>query len=215
MWRWGFNACGSAAMSGLDSRVPHMVDIVLFHHAHGQTPGFHAFGSELRARGHVVHTPDLYDGRVFEDLEEGVAFAEELGFHELIRRGRQAAEALPSALVCAGFSMGTLPAQALAQTRPGAAGALFYHGGLPTATFEQPWPAGTPVQLHTMEQDPWAEFEEMDAFVHEVPDAEFFRYPGSGHLFADPGLADYDEAASALLLRRTHDFLERVSARLS
>ena len=52
-----------------------------------------------------------------------MAYAEELGFpDEIIGRGEQAANELPNELVYAGFSLGVVPAQKLAQTRPGARG---------------------------------------------------------------------------------------------
>ncbi|MGH6919425.1 MAG: dienelactone hydrolase family protein, partial [Geminicoccaceae bacterium] len=112
-----------------------MATVVLFHHAQGQTPGFLTFADDLRAAGHTIHAPDLYDGRTFRDLREGVAYAEQVGFPEIIRRGSDAAKVLPADIVYAGFSLGVLPAQALAQTRPGARGALFFHACVPPSEF--------------------------------------------------------------------------------
>src|SRR5258707_9913023 len=103
-----------------------MTELLLFHHAQGQTQGFLAFADELRAVGHVVHTPDLYDGNTFTDLDEGVGYAREVGFATIGERGRLAADDLPNDLVYAGFSLGVLPAQMLAQTRAGAKGALLF-----------------------------------------------------------------------------------------
>src|SRR5689334_9475871 len=125
-----------------------MTTVLLFHHALGQTTGFLAFADELRNAGHTVHTPDLYEGRVFDDLDRGVDNAREVGFGEIIRRGVAAADELPTDVVYAGFSLGVMPAQALAQGRRGARGALFYLGTLPPSEFNSPWPAGLPVQVH-------------------------------------------------------------------
>jgi hypothetical protein len=108
-----------------------MADVLLFHHAQGQTPGFLGFADELRNAGHDVHAPDLYHGRTFDDLTDGVAYADEIGFEDIVARGVGAAEGLPTGLVYAGFSLGVLPAQKLAQTRPGARGALLFHSCLP------------------------------------------------------------------------------------
>ncbi|MDQ3990419.1 MAG: dienelactone hydrolase family protein [Actinomycetota bacterium] len=188
-----------------------MTETLLFHHAQGQTSGFLAFADQWRAAGHVVHTPDLYDGATFESLDEGVAYAESLGFDEIVRRGAAAAAALPSQIVYAGFSLGALPAQFLTQTRPDARGAMLLHGGVPTAEFAGPWPVGVPVQLHAMDADEWVEIDVLEALAREIPEAELFLYPGAGHLFADSSLGDYDEDASALLLQRTLMFLERLS----
>ena len=115
-----------------------MTTVLLFHHARGQTAGFLAFADELREAGNTVHAPDLYDGTTSRDLNEGVAHAEQIGFAELIRRGAVAADALPADIVYADFSLGVLPAQSLAQTRPGATGALLYQACVPPSAFASP-----------------------------------------------------------------------------
>lgn len=188
-----------------------MAEILLFHHAHGRTPGFLGFADQLREAGHTVHTPDLYDGRIFEDLDAGVAFAQQVGFLEVIARGAAAARDLPPAVVYAGFSLGALPAQALAQTRPGAVGALLFHGGEPTSEFGGPWPVGAPLQMHVMQDDPWVDLKVCQALAEEAQPSELFVYPGSGHLFADPGSPDFEPTFARLLMERTLDFLRRVA----
>ena len=191
-----------------------MAEVVLFHHAQGLTPGVAAFADELRRAGHTVHAPDLYNGRTFATLEEGLAYAEEIGFDEVTERGIQAAEALPAELVYAGFSLGLGPAQRLAQTRPGARGALLFYACLPVSEFGPSWPAGVPVQIHAMESDP--EFDNgwdlpaARALVEEAEDGELFLYPGDQHLFADSSLPSYDANAAALLGQRVLDFLARI-----
>src|SRR5919112_5191184 len=191
-----------------------MAEVVLFHHAQGLTPGVVAFAEELRRAGHTVHAPDLYEGRTFATLEEGVAHTEEIGFGEVIERGVRAVKGLPPELVYAGFSMGVGSAQRLAQTRPGARGALLLHACLPVSEFGPSWPAGVPVQVHAMEADP--EFDNgwdlpaARALVEEAEDGELFLYPGDQHLFADSSLPSYDADAAALLGQRVLDFLDRI-----
>jgi dienelactone hydrolase len=189
-----------------------MTTVLLFHHAQGQTPGFLAFAQELREAGHTVHAPDLYEGKTFEDIDEGVANARRVGFEEIVRRGTEAAEALSADIVYAGFSLGVMPAQSLAQTRPGARGAIFFHGAMPPAEFGGPWPDGVPLQIHFMDDDPWAEEDRpaAETLAKEVEGVELFIYPGSGHLFADPSSDDYDEPSARLLTDRTFAFLDRV-----
>jgi dienelactone hydrolase len=189
-----------------------MAEVLLFHHAQGQTEGFLAFADELRAAGHVVHTPDLYDGKTFTDLDEGVGYAKEVGFDTIGERGRRAADGLPNELVYAGFSLGVMPAQELAQTRPGAKGALFFSAALPPSEFGGSWPQGVPLQIHMMEDDEWVD-EDLPAareLVETVNDAELFLYPGDRHLFADNSLPDFDEGAATLLKQRVLAFLEAV-----
>ena len=188
-----------------------MTEVLLFHHAHGRTEGVEAFAEELRQAGHMVHVPDLYDGRAFATLDEGIAYAREVGFGEVLERGVRAADGLPGELVYAGFSLGVMPAQQLAQTREGAMGALFFHACLPASEFGGSWPAGVPVQIHAMEADPFfVDDGDIDAareLVGSTEEAELFLYPGSEHLFADPGLPSYDVEATALLKQRVLDFL--------
>jgi dienelactone hydrolase len=193
-------------------RVWAMAEILLFHHAQGQTEGFLAFADRLREAGHTVHTPDMYDGRTFETLDEGLDYAREVGFGNVIARGTAAADGLPAELVYAGFSLGVMPAQELAQTRPGACGALLFESCAPTSEFSSGWPDGVPVQVHGMDNDPFFAEEGGDldaarALVEEADDAELFLYPGNVHLFADSSLASYDAKAAALLTERALDFL--------
>jgi dienelactone hydrolase len=187
-----------------------MAEVLLFHHAMGQTEGFHAFADELRRAGHTVHTPDLFEGRTFASIEEGVAYAEQVGFSEIIERGERAASALPDELVYAGFSLGVVPAQKLAQTRTGARGALFFYSCVPVSEFGT-WPPDVPVQIHGMDADPIFVGEgDLDAareLVKMAEHGEIFLYPGNQHYFADSSLPSYDPEAAALLTQRVLDFL--------
>jgi dienelactone hydrolase len=187
-----------------------VAEVLLFHHAQGRTRGVVAFADELRRAGHVVHAPDLFDGRTFGSLDEGVAYAREVGFGEIIKRGTRAADKLPQELVYAGFSLGVLPAQKLAQTRAGAQGALLFYACVPTAEFGS-WPDGVPVQIHAMDADPiFTEEGDLDAaraLVESVKQAQLFLYPGDRHYFADASLPSYDQDAAALLTERVLSFL--------
>jgi dienelactone hydrolase len=188
-----------------------MAEVLLFHHAQGLTSGVLAFADELRAAGHVVHAPDLYDGKTFPDLEAGIGYAKEVGFGTIGERGRRAADGLPNELVYAGISLGVMPAQELAQTRAGARGALFFSAALPASEFGGAWPPGVPLQIHMMEDDEWS-LEDLPAareLVDSVEGAELHLYPGDGHLFTDNSLPDYDERAAALVTQRVLAFLSR------
>jgi dienelactone hydrolase len=188
-----------------------MAEVVLFHHAQGLTPGVAAFADDLRRAGHTVHTPDLFDGRTFATIDDGMHHAQEIGFpDEIIARGERAVEGLPAGLVYAGFSLGVVPAQKLAQTRPGARGALFFYSCVPVSEFGS-WPVELPAQIHGMDADPMFTDEgDIDAareLVEQAKDAELLLYPGDQHYFADSSLASYDADATALLTQRVLDFL--------
>jgi len=188
-----------------------MAEVLLYHHVQGLTDGVRSFADELRQAGHTVHTPDLFDGRTFDTIDDGMAFAREAGFGALGERGVAAADDLGADVVYAGFSFGVMPAQQLAQTRPGARGALLMYSCIPVSEFGEAWPEGVPVQVHGKEADPFFEedLEAAQALVGSTDAAELFLYPGEEHLFADSSLPAYDPAAAALLMERVKAFLER------
>lgn len=191
-----------------------MADIVLFHHVQGLTAGVRRLADELRAGGHTVHAPDFFEGATFDSIEEG--------FAALRGRGEGAHDAwvesvvagLPAEVVYAGVSLGVMPAQRLAQTRSGAAGAVLLEACAPASAFSDRWPTGVPVQVHGMEGDPFFGLEgDIDAareLVAQADDGELFVYPGDAHLFTDSSLPTYDEAATALVVERALEFLARV-----
>src|SRR4051794_3427230 len=191
-----------------------MAEVIVFHHVLGLTSGVHEFAETLRGAGHTVHVPDLYEGRTFDSFDDARAHARTVGFGTLLDRGTAAAEGLRAELVYAGFSLGVMPAQKLAQTRPGATGALLFHACIPVEEFGEAWPAGVPVQVHSMEGDAlFVEDGDLDAaraLVASARDAELFLYPGDRHLFADASLATYDEPAATLLTERVLTFLDTV-----
>jgi len=193
-----------------------MAEVLLFHHAQGLTPGIHAFADELRAAGHTVHTPDLFDGRTFGSIDEGMTYIRGNGMEDMLEKGERSADDLPNELVYAGFSFGEMIAQKLAQTRPGARGALLFYSAIPISgewAFG-PWPDGVPVQIHGMDADPIfvgeGDIEAAREIVEKVEGAELFLYPGDQHYFADSSLPSYDADATALLTRRVLEFLERL-----
>jgi len=188
-----------------------VAEVLLFHHAQGLTPGVVAIAERLRAAGHVVHAPDLYEGRTFGELSQGVAHAERtLGTNEVVARAARAAEALPAELVYVGFSLGVVPAQRLAQTRPGAKGAVLFGGALALSWFGGAWPDGARLQVHAAEPDEWVEWDDTRQTVAAVPGAELFAYPGAHHLFVDGSLPAHDPAAASLFEKRVLAFLAGV-----
>ena len=184
-----------------------MADILLFHHAQGLTEGITAFADELRSAGHNVTAPDLYDGHTFSTLEEGLTYAKSVGFGALAEAGVAAADGLPNEMVYGGFSLGLMPAQQLAQRRPGARGALLYHGGIPVTEFGEAWPGKVPLQAHVMRDDPWGDVEDVKELASQAG-GELFLYDGDAHLFTDSSLDAYDPAATKLVIERTLAFLD-------
>jgi dienelactone hydrolase len=191
-----------------------MAEVLVFHHGHGLTAGVREFADQLRQAGHTVHTPDLFEGQVFDSLKEGIDYAERVGFGTVIARGTAVAEELPAELVYVGFSLGVLPAQKLAQTRPGTKGALLLEACVPVSEFGGAWPQDVPVQVHGMDADPFFSGEgDVDAAraLVEAADGELFLYSGDSHLFTDSSLPTYDEHAATQATRRVLGFLDHLT----
>ena len=191
-----------------------MPTILLFHHVQGLTTGVIGWADALRAAGHTVHTPDLFDGRQFGSIPDGLAHLQRLGFAEIIKRGAAVAAELPDELVYIGMSLGVMPAQNLAQTQAGARGAVLLHGAVPVSEFSSVWPRHVPVQIHAMDADPeFVDSGDIDAAVELVGQSgngDLFLYPGKGHLFTDSSLDDYDAKQAALVMSRVLAFLNEV-----
>jgi dienelactone hydrolase len=184
---------------------PPVAEVVVFHHALGLTPWITSFADELRAAGHVVNTPDLFDGATFDSIEDGMAYSEELGGPmAIVARGRDATQWLPPHVFYIGFSLGVLPAQSLAQTKPGAKGAVLCYSALPLGEWGENWPATWPhdvrLELHILEGD--EDFEIAQGLAANVPGAELFTYSGTEHYFAE-----HDDQAYAQLEERVLEFL--------
>jgi dienelactone hydrolase len=195
-----------------------MAEVVLFHHVQGLTDGVLAFAERLRAGGHDVHAPDLFDGERAATVEDGIALVGRIGEETIDARVSEIVAGLPPGLVYGGFSFGGASAQRLAQTRPGARGALMYEAfvSLTAEWAFGPWPDGLPVQVHGMDKDPYFALEgDLDA-ARELaamigPElAEVYAYPGDKHLFTDSSLPSYDADATALVVSRSLEFLDRL-----
>lgn len=189
-----------------------MGTVVVFHHAHGLTEGVAEFVDQLRASGHEVLAPDLFDGQTFDSIEEGLAYVEDMGFEGFIERGVHAADAVGDDAVFIGFSLGVLPAQMLAQTRSATVGAILCYSCVPVSEFGDSWPTDVPLQIHAMDGDPFfvgeGDIEAARAIVASDADADLFLYRGDEHLFADSSLPSYEPDAAALLIRRILAFLD-------
>lgn len=192
-----------------------MAEIVLFHHVAGLTPGCRELADRLAGSDHVVHTPDLFEGRTFATIDDGVAYIDGVGFGTLQARADKAVAGLSERLVYVGVSLGVVAAQRLAQTRPGAAAAILLEACVPVAEFADSWPQGVPVQVHGMDGDPFFAGDgdidaarELVATAARTGPAELFVYTGGVHLFTDSSLPTYDADATAKLVERVRVLLE-------
>ena len=184
-----------------------MVEIVLFHHVRGLTEGVEAFAQTLRDAGHAVHTPDVFDGRTFADIHDGIAFVESVGEETFAARAVELVAPMPADVVYGGMSMGAARAAEQVLARPGAKGAFFLYGTIAPSWWEATWPAGVPSQAHVTDRDEYREPDAEAEYLADVPGADLYIYPGSGHLFAEPGDPDYDEQTAHLATERVLSFL--------
>lgn len=188
-----------------------LMNIMLFHSTYGLRPGVRLAADRLRGAGHEVWTPDLFEGRTFETVEEGMAFKDRIGKDELLRRAVLAAAPYSErGLVYAGFSLGASVAQTLALGDEKARGLLLLHGTsdiAPNASVDD-----LPVQLHVAEPDPFETDDWLSAWYLQMrkagADVEIYRYAGAGHVYTDPELPDYDEEAAEATWRVALGFLE-------
>ena len=186
-----------------------MAQVLPFHPTQRLTAGCIALAAELRAAAHEVHTPDPYDGKTSTHLSAGVAYAQEqLGFDKVLERGTTFVDRLPNEIVYVGLSLGAMPAQMLAQTRPRARGAVLIHSAVPLSEFGGSWPDAVPLQIHTMEDDDWGDVDVARELVETIEGAQLFLYPGDRHLFTDSSLPEYDEKAATLVKQRVLGFLD-------
>ena len=203
----------------------HQHEIILFHSVLGVRRGVTDAAERLRAAGHAVHVPNLYeDGVVFDDYDKGIAYVESIGsYAKLLKRTRAAVRDLPNDVVYAGFSNGGASAEYLAATRPGAKAALLFSAALPLEMLleidgdpSQPWPSDVPVQVHYTVDDPFRDEQwTLDKFRQTVEASgssfAFYEYPGDGHLFTDASLPqEYDAEAAEQFWTRVLAFLSEV-----
>ncbi|AYG83465.1 hypothetical protein DWB77_05661 [Streptomyces hundungensis] len=190
------------------------MNIMLFHSVHGMRPAVREAAERLRAAGHEVHVPDLYEGRTAETAEEGARLKDEIGKEELLKRAVLAAAPYSErGLVYAGFSLGGSIAQTLALGDEKARGLLLFHGTSDMA--ENTAVDELPVQLHVADPDPFESADWLNSWYLQMrragADVEIYRYPGAGHLYTDPGLPDYDEASAELTWRTALGFLDSLA----
>lgn len=184
----------------------------MFHSALGLRRAILSFAEELRSEGHQVHTPDLYEGSVYQEIEEGIAHRDRVGIPTLLELAQKAVEDLPADTVYIGYSLGAALAQSFAQNRRGALGAILMHGVLPPAALGGAWPSAVSVQVHGAELDSWIDLTQAKNIVAEMAasaSADLFLYPGSGHLFTDSDSVEFNKESTTLAHSRIREFLSQ------
>lgn len=196
-----------------------MTTVILIHSALGLTRDVSDWAQALREDGHDVVVPDLFDGRVFADVDDAVAFTDREGLGHWVRVAATLTAHVEGPRVYAGFSLGGAVAEVLALTQPDAIGLVAMHAAVSPAWFEiDTWPAGLTAQLHYAALDPWMEADETSALVELArsqagADAvEVFEYEGARHLFAFQSYREYDDEAAHELFDRVTDYLASLDA---
>ena len=161
----------------------------------------------MRADGHRVTLPDLFDGATSESVEGGFAIQERVGWETMMARARAAAEPLPAETALAGVSAGAQVAGTLWLERPAAEGCSCCMGRARS---------GRRVEAHLAEPEPYDDEDYLQWWAEGMRSAgldfTLYRYPGAGHYFTDPSLPDHDAAAAALAVERALAFLRGLDA---
>jgi dienelactone hydrolase len=189
-----------------------MAEILLFHHALGLTDGLQAFAERLRADHHIVHCPDSYSGHTFDDLDEGLPFAQSIGHDALAEVANRAYRQHRDADVVMGFSLGTAQAQELAQFNRRIHACLLMGGALPSTSLGSDWRHTCTLQIHVADPDEWVRPTEVEDLLYHAPHSRLYRYADKGHMFVDPSSKDYDADAADLFEERVDDWLERIDS---
>jgi dienelactone hydrolase len=185
-----------------------MVQVVLFHSAYGLRQAEADAAARLRAAGHSVITPDLYGGQIAGSLDDALALMDTVGWEVICGRARRALDAVPGPAVLAGFSMGAGVIGSVWNQRRMAAGVVLLHGIAPIPGSARP---GLPVQVHLAGDDPFAPRQAVAGWQAAAARmglaAEVFFYPGAGHFYTDPCLADYHAESANVTWKRVTTFL--------
>jgi dienelactone hydrolase len=186
-----------------------MTAIMLFHSVLGLRPAVLAAAADLRAAGHTVVTPDLYELPPVDNLPDGFALAERVGWAAMTEHARAAVAGLPADAYLAGISMGVGMVATLLPERPETAGVLLFSG----VAGDPPVRPGLRFQVHVADPDPeYAPAAEVDGWRQAMTaagaDVEVFRYADVDHHWFDADLPGYDAAAATLSWQRAAAFLE-------
>jgi dienelactone hydrolase len=189
--------------------------LMLYHSIMGLRPAILEAAERLRSRGHEVAAPDLIDGAVFSGYGEARAHLESLGLPKVLSRAAEAAKAFGPGAVYMGFSLGAACALGAAARNPGAKGCVAVAGVATVAELRAAaWPAGVDAQLHFSIRDLGYDKVKAKLLEKAVEDSGssfgLFEYEAGGHLFADPGMSDYDAGTAALFWKNVDLFLDRL-----
>lgn len=190
-----------------------MATVAIFHPDLGVREGVRDAARRLTEAGHVAHIVDYYgNGQAFDDHASAGAYVNSVGFPALMQAALDAVADLPDGFAVIGFSNGGGMAEYVA-TRRQVRQAVLGSGTLPIAMVgAETWPRTTAVQIHYAIDDPFRNEAWLESVVASVQESgalleRYTDYPGSGHLFTDPTLPDYDATNTEQFWQRVLGFL--------
>jgi carboxymethylenebutenolidase len=194
---------------------PGAAGVALFHAWWGLNDDVVAYADRLADAGFAVMAPDVFGGQVASTIEEAERIAggaDEAAVDEiaLATVDRLADRLGPTGKIAAlGFSFGAAFAVSAPTQRDRLAATVVYYGTYTGSILTR---AQVPVLGHFAETDPYetdegvAEFEE--GLRSAGRDVTIYRYPGTGHWFAEPSRDAYRPEAADLAFERTAAFLK-------
>jgi carboxymethylenebutenolidase len=202
-------------MSG--NMAPGTPGVVLLHAWWGLNDDVVAYAERLGAAGFAVVAPDMFGGQIASTIDEAEKLSgssnEEAIQGIVLATVDTLAERLgpTSKIVALGFSFGAAWAIWTPTRSDRLAATVVYYG----TWVEDAVLAGSrvPVLGHFAEDDPYEDAATVEAFEKGLKDAgreaTIYRYPGTGHWFAEPSKEAYRAQAADLAFERTVDFLGR------
>jgi carboxymethylenebutenolidase len=196
--------------------------VLVLHAWWGLNDTMKAFCTQLAGSGFTAFAPDLYHGKVADNIADAEALGSALDKNYLQARAEiaEAARFLNEragganrGLAVIGFSLGAYYALDLAAAEPEhIRSVVLYYG-----TGDGDYSSSRAAYLgHFAENDEFEPQSNVDALEESLRRAgrpvTFYRYPGAGHWFCEPDRPQaFDEAAASLAWERTLAFLRRSS----
>ncbi|WP_232661463.1 dienelactone hydrolase family protein [Pseudonocardia sp. TRM90224] len=188
--------------------------VALFHSVFGLRGVELAAAERLRAAGHQVVVPDLFDGVTNPgDFDAAFDHLDRIGWSTVLERAHDALADAPAETVLGGLSMGAALVGDIWPARLDAAGAFYLHAAPPVPAGIR---TGTPVQLHFGAGDPFVPPERLARFRESAERngayATVREYEGVGHFFTDETLPDHDADAATSTWRDVLGMLDLLEA---
>jgi carboxymethylenebutenolidase len=194
--------------------------VLVLHAWWGLNDTMKAFCRRLAESGFVAFAPDLYHGKVAEDIPDAEALGKALDANYLQAKAEIAdatmflnerAGQAGRGLAVMAFSLGVYYALDLAAADPEHIRSVVIFYGTGDGDYSNSRAAYLGHFAENDEFEPQSSVDELEESLRRAGrPVTFYRYSGTGHWFCEPDRAEvYNEAAARLAWERTMEFLRR------